>query len=700
MQDDFFRALQEDIDRRASAAGKYTLEAMTEVLAERLEDAEEVFNLTTDPVSCRGRRNKVLEILGYAEDGGDDSLVVLAGKHTGDPDASLSLTEAKRIFSAAAGFLEQSADGSLESILEPSSKEADYATFFREMLANRVQRIRFYLLTDAVKSTRIKEIPGSDVAGVEATYQIWDRTRFEELASSETGREEMSVDFTQWLPDGLPLLKSNAVEDAEQESDNPTFVGVVPGKVLADVYREHGTRLLESNVRTFLSARGKVNRGIQRTLIHKPQMFLAFNNGLATTATAITSVDDGPVAYVHSIDNWQIVNGGQTTASLLHFLRQKSTNQLDDVAVQMKLVLVTAEENASQVAEISRNANSQNSVNEADFFSNSDYHRQMSTHSKRVKPPRKGAAQYSTRWFYERARGEYDTLRGNTSGARQRDFDLQNPKSQRISKTDWAKYLNAWDQKPHIVSKGAQTNFVEFANAVNDAWEKNRNQFGESYFRESVGKAILFNSIRAHVRTSPWYLGGYLANITAYTMAKVSKEIEQQFPGYEFDFELVWRDQQIHDSARPVIDSVGQTVQSVLTSPSRGQANVTQWAKQEACWAAVKNTLINLPRTFEASLVSREDKQQRNKASAGTQKLDNEFELIGQMVAIPSETWRDMLEDGSQNGLLTEKQIALIRRFGLTGRPANHGWEASTMKQAVDQLIEHGIVSSDVLSSS
>lgn len=700
MQDDFFRVLQEDIDRRASASGKYTLEAMTEVLGERLEDAEEVFNLTIDPVSCRGRRNKNLEILGYAEDGGDDSLIILAGAHTGDPEASLSMTEANRIFSAAGGFLEQSADGSLESILEPSSREADYAKFFKDMLALRVQQIRFYLLTDAVKSTRIKEIPGSEVAGIAATYQIWDRTRFEELASSETGREEMSVDFTRWLPDGLPLLKSDAIDDVERESDNPTFVGVVPGSVLAKIYKEHGTRLLESNVRTFLSARGKVNRGIQRTLNQKPQMFLAFNNGLATTATAITSVDEGPVAYVHAIDNWQIVNGGQTTASLLHYLRQKSTNHLDDVAVQMKLVLVTAEENASQVAEISRNANSQNSVNEADFFSNSDYHRQMSAHSKRVKPPRKGSAQYTTRWFYERARGEYDTLRGNTSGARQRDFDLQNPKSQRISKTDWAKYLNSWDQMPHIVSKGAQTNFVEFANAVNDAWEKNPEKFGEFYFRESVGKTILFNSIRAQVRTSPWYQGGYLANITAYTMAKIAREIRQQFPGRDFDFELVWRNQQIHDSARPVIDAVAQAVQSALTSPSRGQANVTQWAKQEACWAIVKNLPIRLPSSFEESLVSIDDVQRRIKSSAGTQKLDNEFEVIGQMLTIPADTWRDMLEDGVQSGLLTQNQVALIKRFGLLGKPANHGWEASTMKQAVDRLIEHGIVSSDVLSAS
>lgn len=700
MQDDFFRVLQEDIDRRASASGKYTLEAMTEVLGERLEDAEEVFNLTIDPVSCRGRRNKNLEILGYAEDGGDDSLIILAGAHTGDPEASLSMTEVNRIFSAAGGFLEQSADGSLESILEPSSREADYAKFFKDMLALRVQQIRFYLLTDAVKSTRIKEIPGSEVAGIAATYQIWDRTRFEELASSETGREEMSVDFTRWLPDGLPLLKSDAIDDVERESDNPTFVGVVPGSVLAKIYKEHGTRLLESNVRTFLSARGKVNRGIQRTLNQKPQMFLAFNNGLATTATAITSVDEGPVAYVHAIDNWQIVNGGQTTASLLHYLRQKSTNHLDDVAVQMKLVLVTAEENASQVAEISRNANSQNSVNEADFFSNSDYHRQMSAHSKRVKPPRKGSAQYTTRWFYERARGEYDTLRGNTSGARQRDFDLQNPKSQRISKTDWAKYLNSWDQMPHIVSKGAQTNFVEFANAVNDAWEKNPEKFGEFYFRESVGKTILFNSIRAQVRTSPWYQGGYLANITAYTMAKIAREIRQQFPGRDFDFELVWRNQQIHDSARPVIDAVAQAVQSALTSPSRGQANVTQWAKQEACWAIVKNLPIRLPSSFEESLVSIDDVQRRIKSSAGTQKLDNEFEVIGQMLTIPADTWRDMLEDGVQSGLLTQNQVALIKRFGLLGKPANHGWEASTMKQAVDRLIEHGIVSSDVLSAS
>lgn len=685
----YFTELQNEISALALSSGQYSLHAFAEVLGERLENAEEIFNLTVEPVSCLGKNRRHLELLGYAEDLGDDSLVVLVGRQFNDPEATLTKTDARQIFRAGQGFLEQSLDGYLSNNLEPSSSAADHAAYFASVL-KRMEKVKFFLVTDASMSDRIKEIPDETVAGIDASFSIWDIDRFRNLTDTPSGKEDLTIDFTEWMPDGLPLL------GGEYSGSNLTYVGVLPGAVLAEIYKRYGTRLLESNVRTFLSARGKVNKGIQRTLAQEPEMFLAFNNGLATTATAIYSNDEGPVAYVEQIENWQIVNGGQTTASMLHYLRQNRNSDLDKVYVQLKLVLVEEDEAATKVADISRNANSQNPINEADFFSNSEYHRAISRLGYRVEAPRSQGAQYSMKWFYERTRGEYETVRNGLTTAKQKSFDLVSPRSHKITKTEWAKYINSWDQIPHVVSKGAQTNFIDFANRVDDAWKKHPERFNEVYFKDSVAKAIMFNRIRSHVRVSEWYGQGYLANIVTYSMAKLSYEVSRQFPGFEYDFGRVWKLQDLPKSTMDILDELGESVQSVLTSPSRRQANVTQWAKQEACWSEVKREYLELPETFKASLTSTAQAQASRRSSRAQQKMDTGFELVARMLAVPQNVWSTVMESGLSLGLVTEKEAGLIRRYGLKGIPMEE-WQAEQVHAALKRSVEHGLVSDEHL---
>lgn len=52
------------------------------------------------------------------------------------------------------------------------------------------------------------------------------------------------------------------------------YMGIVPGKFLADIYLKYGSKLLQGNVRAFLSIRGKVNKGIRDTIINNPNSFL------------------------------------------------------------------------------------------------------------------------------------------------------------------------------------------------------------------------------------------------------------------------------------------------------------------------------------------------------------------------------------------------------------------------------------------
>lgn len=684
MMASFHEELENDIALRASGKGIFKAQAFAEELGSRLEDAEEIFDLNIEAVSCVGRNRKKLELLGYAEDGGDDSLIVLVGRYYGDPDTKLNKTDADRIFDSGKAFLEQSKSGYLNENLEESSKEFEFAEYFHSV-SDKYQQIRFFLITDATMSERIKHIPDEEVAGLTATFEIWDLNRFEALAESPSGKEDTNVDFTEWMPEGLPMLAS------QDDADSPTFVGIIPGRVLAEVYRRHGTRLLESNVRTFLSARGKVNRGIQQTLKQKPEMFLAFNNGLSTTASEIYSYGDDNTRFIENITNWQIVNGGQTTASLTHFLKSAQEDSLDEVYVQMKLVLVDPDVAAERVSEISRYANNQNKVSDADFFSNSEYHRHMSKLSGKIHAPRARGAQYSTRWFYERTRGEYDNERANRTTSQLRAFDLEVPKSQRVTKTDWAKYLNAWSQLPHVVSKGAQTNFLEFAKLVTSEWESHSEKFNEEYFRNGVSKAIMYNRIRALVLSSDWYESGYLANIVAYTMAKLAFEIPRQYSGRELDFDSIWRAQSLPEHMDRSISEVARVVLGVLTSDDRPQANVTQWAKQQACWERVKRTKVTLDPGIEMALVDGEAAETRRSDSKKVQVMDNEFASIERVLAVRSDVWSVALSEGVAGGHLTEAQAGIIGKLN-QGSLVPSAKQAKAALSALSRLAEYGVV--------
>ena len=249
----------------------------------------------------------------------------------------------------------------------------------------------------------------------------------------------------------------------------------MPGRVLAQIYDRWGARLLEQNVRVFLQARSKVNRGIRRTIETQPQMFFAYNNGLTTTAEAISlSPSDGSL-LLRRLKNFQVVNGGQTMASI--HAAHRGRIDLSQVFVQMKLSVVDPERANEIVPSISRFANTQNRVNAADFFANHPFHIRMEEFSRRILAPSPDGTFRESKWFYERARGQYADARSLLTSAGRKKFDLDYPRAQLFSKTDLAKYLNVWRGKPHTVSMGAQKNFADFASSVGSEWEKDADFF-------------------------------------------------------------------------------------------------------------------------------------------------------------------------------------------------------------------------------
>lgn len=684
-------SLRDEINIETAGSHAFEVEAFARVFAKHLEEAEHVFDLTVEALRCNGPRGRRLEVLGYAEDLTDGSLTLLAGRYFGD-DSTLTLTDARDVLSRATDFISASVDEWLETNLEASAPEFGYAKHFRERInSGQVSRIRAVLITDGIMSNRIRTIESSEVAGLRCSYEVWDQRRVLEASVPELGSEDIIVDFTKWLPEGLPCLIADQIADGTH-----TYLAVLPGQLLVDVFREYGSLLLESNVRTFLSARGTVNKGIQSTLHEHPERFLAYNNGLTTTATEVAVEHRSTGTVLTSIRRWQIVNGGQTTASLAHFMRTNKDKSVEDVNVQMKLVTVGETDASAVVQAVAKYANSQNRVSASDLFSTHEFHIRIEQLSRRLRPPPREGAQYRSGWYYERARGQWENDRAARGGAsEQKKFDLEYPKSQRITKTDWAKYAFCWGKHPDFVSKGAQSVFAAYAEEVDKQWERDDSLFNDDYFHTNVAKAILFEQLRSAVLKEEWYRAspGYLANIVAYTISRFALELDRSKAGKRFDFDRVWRNQRVDENVVHNLVDIAHAAQSHLTDPARPQANVTQWAKQQACWEKFKGVAVALDSTLDLSLISAEAAVSRSADARQTRKMDAGFEAIGRIVAVQGDVWHAVAL-GTSRVTISPMESDLLKRFaGGAAVPSER--QATALLRLLTRMAENGVIASD-----
>src|SRR6185312_2397647 len=135
-------------------------------------------------------------------------------------------------------------------------------------------------------------------------------------------------------------------------------------------------------------------------------------------------------------------------------------SDLSEILVPAKITVVDGKLLDDLVPRISRYANSQNVIREADFEANSPFHVSLERLSRSVWAPAPDGGTRQTHWYYERVRGQYQVdLARQRPPARRRDFRLENPANQRFSKTDVAKYEMTYLGHPHVVSLGAEKCF-------------------------------------------------------------------------------------------------------------------------------------------------------------------------------------------------------------------------------------------------
>lgn len=644
--DEYYTSFMQEIYARSDVESDFHESIFTEIMCDFLVDHATLsaYEVISYKKNAKGLR---VDAWNFEEDSGNLDLLIADFRVEQTPQ-TLSKTDATRLLKRAERFFAESRQQKFYQSLEESTPGYELARTICEKSPS-ISRVRLVLLSNAAMSSRFDGIEAGDLDGVRCVYDIWDITRLYRIESSGKAREDTVIDFEQFLGSGLPCLPASN-GGAEFQS----FLLVMPGELVAELYDRFGERLLEQNVRTFLQFRGTVNKGIRNTIQNEPERFFAYNNGLTATAESVAL--DRTHNKLTSVTNLQIVNGGQTTASIFTAGR-KSKTDLSRLYVQVKLTVVPPDQVDSVVPKISEYANTQNKVSAADFFSNHPFHLRIEEMSRRLWAPSADGQYAETHWYYERARGQYANAQAVLSPAEEKKFLAQSPKHQMFAKTDLAKFEYSMGMKPHVVSWGAQKSFAEFARDVGERWEKHNEQFNELYFKEMIAKAIIFRYLDKAVMKQPWY-GGYKANIVTYAIAKLAHMVESI--NAKLDLTGIWKRQGLTSALEAQLLEIAEQVNVEIQNTPAIVTNVTEWCKKESCWFAVQKLDIPLREDLKDELTSIKEVQHLEHTAKYVQKISNGIEDQTYVFSKGAEYWQRISDWALDRALLSIKELGIL----------------------------------------
>ena len=573
-------------------------------------------------------------------------------------------------------FLKLAADPSFIDDLEESDFKYQLADLIRQY-SKRIQRVRVIVFTNGHLRTRKKVFDARHIGNVPLHINVLDLERYIRIASS--GSEPVEIDFVEDFNGAIECLPVTAGSDEYR-----SYLFAIPGPVLAKVFAAYGNRLLEQNVRTYLQAKTSVNKGILRTIAEEPSMFFAYNNGIAATASSVTvkQTDKGIPAIVN-IKDFQIVNGGQTTASLL-YARDGQGRDLENIHVQVKLSVVKISSLQDVVPRISEYANTQNKVSLADLASNSTAQIKIEQLSKELSAPQRAGELHSSKWFYERTRGQYKGQFTYKTPSEKRRLELTYPKSQVIDKTDLAKYELSFDGRPHHVSEGAQKCFNRYTTSVLNM-SGVESTLSAAWFRRAMAKAIIFVSLDKAIERSEWYRNnrGYKAQIVAYTIAACADGFRMK--GNQIDLDRVWKEQSVPPELLNWMLEESIQIAHILRSPPESVRNISEFAKREFCWSVHVKGRTGIPSEhvfqYGVSIVDYQDCDRTGgKEEKLNRDLDFEITLLGLMPRIA-----DIRSSAERLKILSSNNLAALAKLSAGNLNLSKS-ERNALKSLLDRL--------------
>lgn len=702
---DFLESLRND----SAISGAETEDEFLNRTLEILTD----FNEIEDPVRIgmgdKPRKNKsLMRIDGYSFDEVDHSLILLISDFQDSYNTdNLTETRVDELYWRLYNFLDEICNGDINEYFDASDDILKVTRLIRRRInavgddPEMLLKIKFFIITNKELSTKLldknllettirkkkgkskitkttKKIKKADFNGKPLEINLWHLERFFEMENSNNNDPiviDIKKDFPELGINGIPCIKGNIGEDLGYEA----YIAIIPGKLLASIYIEYGSKVLEGNVRAFLGTNGakSVNSGIKKTINTDPTKFFTYNNGIATTAADVEIEENNGETLITRIVDLQIINGGQTTASLAEAVLKRTNIDLDGIFVPMKLTVIEDREAENEegirfydrmVQDIAKFANSQNKVTAADLFSNDPFHIWMEKMSKKhLAPPSLYAI--PTGWYYERSRKKYLQEQIKLRGEEAKRFTLKFPKKQIINKEQLAMYLTAIDLKPHIVSKGKNWTMKEFGTKIGQDYRNNKAMFNEFYFKRCICAAIIFRSVDNYLETNKdsikkptgfWYKsGGYKGNIVPYTIAKILSSIPKS---YTLNWNYIWQKQSLSPAFMREIEKVTKITNDFICD-SHGVI-VTEYCKRASTWEEYRDSIkYELSSDFINELMPESLIKEQEMFAKSEQKEMNDLQVVMEVIAKGADYWNKLMIAGMQKSLLSYQEQTAVKQI-------------------------------------
>ena len=671
---------------------------------ELLEKNEEMMNPNIFHCNMKSR-NRNLGFHAYAYGEADSTIQLLITDFVDSNDAgTLTNEDMRTLYNKMQYFVQDAAEG---VIAKAASDESDYiidiAEEFRQKIGNmettEVTAFRFFIVTNKTLSYRVKSLEQEPLLGRPSILQVWTLERFyDNFRSSQS--ERIMIDCKEWGVDGIQCLKANIAQSNQFDS----YMGIVPGLMLAKLFKRYQGPLLEGNIRCFLSAKGKVNKAIKTTIIgDSPERFFTYNNGIAVVANSVTLSPDGH--FITSFDGFQIVNGGQTTVSLCnaYIKGEAPEGNLEKIFVPMKLTVLnfdlddiddpellqkSKDDYNDLVQQIARSSNWQNPTKEADFFSNDPFHREMERLSLLIEnqtPPKPGQIN-GTFWFYERSAHRHEQATFNMTTAKRKQWLELHPKNQVITKEKLGVYFNTLELRPDSVSKGPVNNWDLFSSKIVEMKKKNPASINSYFFRKLVAVKILYDKTDKIINAADWYpVGGYKAIYIPYTISKIISTLPE---GKEIDWKRIWRTQEVYPSLAHQVEIVAQQTMEFLRKVSKG-GNERTLAIKEETWKEYRKMPLTLTSEFLSDAVESSFEKEEEKSQERQTKFEQITELWNKYMTLGADYFKRIYEDIDRMRILSGSDREVLRKAYISiGKYNLSDRQVKQVSQVLDKL-EH-----------
>jgi hypothetical protein len=656
----FYIDIQEEINSTliTEEEGTNPEQVFTELALSFLSDAGETENYRVcfdEKISKRGVEHK---INGYSLYENYETLDLFVTIYNGDSSIqSVTKGDADKTIDRAVKFFRNAIYKDYVNEIEESSEIFDLAQTLANVpeVKEYLTRVNIFLITNGEVKADLKT--SDTVAGYTVFYRTIDLNYLFNL--SDKSRVPIEINFEQ------SGYKVPCIVNETENSEYQSWLAIIPGLALADIYEQYGARLLEQNVRSFLQFTGKINKGIRNTILKEQHMFMAFNNGIAATAEEVTISDlpNNQGKAIAQVKDFQIVNGGQTTASVYHTWKKDKVD-ISNVFVPVKLTIVKNRDNFSEiVGRIAEYANTQNRVSASDLSSNRENHVLIEKLSRTIWAPPISGETTQTRWFFERSRGQYknDRNRFGITPSKRKQFDKQNPRSQMFTKELLAKYINSYEEVyngkklvvgPHIVVRGSQKNYAQFLN-YNFSFKPDN-----IWFEDLVAKALLFKNAEKIYGVKPNAIGDMRYITVPYSIAWLGLKLD-----YKLDLYKIWKQQSLSEILKDKLHEVMSKIEDYIKNQAPGSL-YGEWAKKEECWNAIKNENFNIDlESLKADLENKLSEKRKKLTEDETQKVEIEASL-NRLKSIHIKTWKKIEDWGRETQNLTQYQYDMASTLG------------------------------------